>query len=126
MIRILRQRKRILLLDDDSSIQRLVSVLMRRQGYAVDVVSDAAQALSKMRRRAYDALLLDVMTPTQGAMTVIRHLREKQPEMLRRVVLVTASPDSVVRSLQGDVFAIVRKPFEPAELTAVVSRALAA
>ena len=125
MVSFFRRKPRVLVLDDDASMQRLVAALMRHAGYTVDVVSGGAEALDRMERFDYRALLLDVMTPTQGAATVIRHLKEKQPHLLRRVVLVTASPDSLLKSFASDVFAVVRKPFDAAELTAVIGRVIA-
>lgn len=116
------KKSRLLLLDDDPSMQRLMSMLLRREGHRVDVVSEASQAIQKLGRYRYDALLLDIMTPTEGGMTVIRHLRESNPELLRRVVLVTGSPDSLLKNVSQDVFGVVRKPFEPAELVATVAR----
>jgi len=116
------KRTRLLLLDDDPSMQRLMSTLLERRGHRVDVVSEAAQALEKIGRYDYDALLLDIMTPTEGGMTVIRHLRKVKPHLLGRVVLVTGSPDSVLRSVSSDVFGIVRKPFEAKELVAAIDR----
>lgn len=106
-------------------MQRLVSHLVRRAGHRVDVVSEAAEAIQKIGRHSYQALLLDIMTPTEGGMTVIRHLRETTPELLRRVVLVTGSPESILRSVSGDVFAIVHKPFEPQELLETIQRVVA-
>lgn len=103
-------------------MQKLVSTLLRREGFAVDVVSTGAQALDRIAKQKYAALLLDVMTPTEGGLTVIRHLRESNREMLARVVLVTASPDSVLKAVEKDVFAIVRKPFQPAELIGTIRK----
>jgi len=103
-------------------MQRLISTLLRREGHRVDVVSEASQALQKLERTRYDALLLDVMTPTEGGMTVIRHLRGAQPELLRKVVLVTGSPDSILKSVSGEVHSIVRKPFTPDELIDTVRK----
>ena len=122
MLSILRRKRRLLLLDDDPSMQRLMKTLLEREGFRVDVVSEAAQATEKLSRIDYHALLLDVMTPTEGGLTVIRHLRERRPELLKRVILVTASPESLLRSVAGDVVSIVRKPFQPAELVAAVAR----
>jgi DNA-binding response OmpR family regulator len=118
------KKSRLLLLDDDPSMQRLMSTLLRREGHRVDVVSEASQAIQHLGRYKYDALLLDIMTPTEGGMTVIRHLRESNPELLRRVVLVTGSPDSLLKSVSHDVFGVVRKPFEPAELMATINRVI--
>lgn len=122
MIRLLRPKARLLVLDDDTTMQKLVSTLLGRQGYKVDVVSSGSQALENLGKHKYDALLLDVMTPTNGGLTVIRELRESQPEMLKRVVLVTASPDSVLRAVEPDIFGIVRKPFVAAELIDTITR----
>jgi CheY-like chemotaxis protein len=120
----LARRPRLLLLDDDPSMQRLVSAVLKKKGYRIDVVSAGDQALEKMKAADYDALLLDVMTPTEGGLTVIRHLRKANPDMLKRIILITASPQSVLHAVEGDVFAIIRKPFEPAALVATVARAV--
>lgn len=124
MLALLRRKVRLLLLDDDVAMQRLMSVLLKRAGYRVDVVSAGAEAIEKIGQNQYAALLLDLMTPTEGGLTVIRHLKEVDPSMLRRVIVVTASPDSVLKSVEGDVAAIVQKPFEAEQLLAAVARVL--
>jgi CheY-like chemotaxis protein len=120
MLSVLKRRPRILVLDDDTAMQRLVSTLLRREGYNVDTVAGGSEALEKLAHREYVALLLDVMTPTDGAMTVIRHLREASPEMLDRVILVTASPQSVLKAFSGDALPVIHKPFTAEELTGAV------
>lgn len=126
MISLMKRKARLLVLDDDPSIQRLVSMILRREGYRVDVVSEASQAIELLESGGdgYGALLLDIMTPTEGGMTVIKHLRTANAAMLKRVILVTGSPDSVLKSIAKDVFAIVRKPFETKELKETVARAI--
>jgi DNA-binding response OmpR family regulator len=121
---ILARKPRLLLLDDDPSMQRLVLSMLKKEGYRVDVVSSGQQAIEKVRANEYQALLLDVMTPTEGGLTVIRYLQKEKPAMVKRVVLVTASPQSVLHAVEDDVFAIVRKPFEAKELLATIKRAL--
>ena len=125
MLSLLKKNKtRVLVLDDDTSLQKLVATLLRRQGHHVDVVSSGSQALEKIAATRYDALLLDVMTPTDGGFTVIRHLRESNPSLLKRVVLLTASPESVLRGVEKDIFGIVNKPFEPGQLLETVARTI--
>lgn len=122
MIPFLRSRPRVLVLDDDMSMQKLVSVLLKRSGYRVDVVSSGKKAIEALERQTYAAILLDLMMPTEGGMTVIRHLREKNPQKLQRVIVLTATPKSVVGKMASDVFAIVQKPFQTEELFAAVKR----
>ena len=121
---LLTRKPRLLLLDDDPSMQRLVLAMLKNEGYRVDVVSSGHQAIEKVRATEYQALLLDVMTPTEGGLTVIRYLQKEKPALVKRVVLVTASPQSVLHAVEKDVFAIVRKPFEAKELLATIKRAL--
>lgn len=126
MLPFLHGKGRILLLDDDAAIQRLVSHVLSRAGYRVDCVGHGNEAIARLARRRYDAVLLDLMMPHEGGMTVISHLRDNAPERLRRVLLVTGAPDSLLQSLEGQVFGWVRKPFEPAELVQAVERLIAA
>ncbi|HKO58975.1 MAG TPA: response regulator [Thermoanaerobaculia bacterium] len=118
----LRRKSRILLLDDDAAIQRLVALLLKRAGHRVDVVAKGNDAIRSIEKNPYDALLLDLMMPTEGGMTVLRHLREKSPELLKRVILLTATPAAVLNTVRKEVAAIVHKPFEPEELLDAIDR----
>lgn len=118
----LQKKKRVLVLDDDPSVQRLVKLLLQHAGFRVDVVDKGNAAIEAIQRQTYDAMLLDLMMPHEGGMTVIKHLRTHQPELLRRVILLTATPDSVLRTIAGDVSGIVKKPFIAEELIATVER----
>ncbi len=124
MIAFLKRKPRVLVLDDDLSMQKLVSALLKRDGLRVDVVSSGRRAIEFIGQTEYAAILLDLMMPTEGGMTVIRHLRENSPATLKRVIVLTGTPESVVKSMAGDVFAIVQKPFQAADLSATVKRLL--
>jgi CheY-like chemotaxis protein len=122
MLRFLRRKGSVLLLDDDAAIQRLVSTLLRRAGYRVEVVGKGNEAIRALKSAEFSAIILDLMMPHEGGMTVIRHLRETRPELLHRVIVLTATPEAVLRGIEGEVFAIVHKPFEPAQLVETVAR----
>lgn len=117
-----KRRARVLLLDDDAAMQRLVQKLLEREGYRVDVVGNGLDAIEAIGRDDYAAMLLDLMMPHEGGMTVIRHLRETTPELLRRVIVLTATPAAVLKSIEGEVFAVVHKPFAASDLTAMVKK----
>lgn len=126
MLPLLKQKARLLLLDDDPSMQRLISTVLRRAGYRVDVVSTGAQAVEKIDKSRYDGLLLDLMTPTEGGVTVIRHLKHANAGLLKRVILVTASPESILKSVARDAAAVVHKPFTHEQLLETVRRVVSA
>lgn len=117
-----RKSKRVLLLDDDASMQRLVSTLLKRAGFRVDAVDRGSQAIEALKDGGYDAVLLDLMMPTEGGLTVVKHLRKENPSLLARVLLLTATPESVLKTLERDVAGVVRKPFTREELVGAVKR----
>ena len=124
LLALFKRKKRILLLDDDPSMQRLAKAILLREGFRVDVFLTGRQAMTAIARGKYDALLLDLMMPHEGGMTVIRHLREKNPTLLRRVLLFTASSSAVVAMFESEVAGVVPKPFQEADLIRAV-RAIA-
>ncbi len=122
MAALLRRRGRVLVLDDDASIRRLVSTLLKREGYRVDAVDSGHKAIEAAEKNDYTALLLDIMMPTEGGMTVVQHLRRHRPELLQRVILLTGTTDTVLKSIAKDVFAVVKKPFDAKDLIVTVAR----
>ncbi|HET7707815.1 MAG TPA: response regulator [Thermoanaerobaculia bacterium] len=120
MISIFRRKSRVLVLDDDVSMQKLVSMLLKREGLKVDVVDHGNQAVEAVDRTRYDVILLDLMMPHEGGMTVISHLKEKNPDLLKRVILLTATPKAVLKGIARDVAGVVRKPFKHEELVETV------
>lgn len=121
-MRLLKRKPRVLVLDDDVSMQKLVAMILKRQGLRVDVVDSGSKAIAAIDGTQYAAILLDLMMPHEGGMTVIGHLRNKNPELLQRVILLTGTPDSVLTSISKEVFAVVKKPFQASELIAAVAR----
>jgi DNA-binding response OmpR family regulator len=122
MASFLKRKPRVLLLDDDPSMQRLVASLLKREGYRVDVFLTGRDALRSLESREYDVLLLDLMMPHEGGMTVIRELRNKKPELLERALVLSASTQSVIGVVEDEVAGVVRKPFDAPELIDAVQR----
>jgi DNA-binding response OmpR family regulator len=116
------RKARVLMLDDDASMQKLVTLLLKRAGYRVEVFTSGNDAIAAIEKTDYGAILVDLMMPLEGGATVIRHLRETSPELLRRVLVVTGAPDTVTRAVATEVAGIVRKPFEANELVESVNR----
>lgn len=119
---LLKRKPRVLLLDDDPSMQRLVSTLLKREGYRVSVFLTGRDAIAAIDTEPYDVMLLDLMMPNEGGITVVRHLEKKNPAKLQQVLVLTASPASVIETIRNSVAEVVKKPFETAELLGAVRR----
>ncbi len=107
----------VLVVEDDPAICTLLEALMRRRGYDCHVVSDGNEAIRRLRRGTYSAILLDLMLPGAFGFEVIRFLKAERPVMTSRVVVMTAASSATLRDFDPSmVRAVLRKPFDIAEL----------
>ena len=114
--------KRVLVLEDDTMMQKLVAKLLRPLHVRVDSFGNGRDVVRKIAvdGERYDALLLDLMMPHDGGLTVLRDLREHHPSILRRVILMTGSGTSITDPWSPLVFAVVHKPFDGSALVTTV------
>ena len=120
--------KRVLILEDDTTMQKLVTKLLESLPVRVDVFGNGRDVVQKIASESdrYDALLVDLMMPHDGGLTVLRNLQENNKDLLRRVIVMTASGNSVTNPWSHLVFAVVRKPFDGSTLVNTVRECLAA
>jgi CheY-like chemotaxis protein len=103
----------VLLVDDNEATCALITALLQRE-FAIETASDGYAAIEQLKTRNYGAILLDLRMPHLDGFGVLDHLREHSPDLIKRVIIVSAAlgPREVER-LQGyDVAAVIRKPFE--------------
>jgi two-component system OmpR family response regulator len=108
---------RLLVIEDQADLRRLLVEMLEEEGYAVDSASDGLDGLSKARVWAYDAIVLDLLLPGVDGWTVLARLRETH----RTPVLILSARDGLddrVRGLDIGADDYLPKPFERQELTA--------
>jgi DNA-binding response OmpR family regulator len=107
----------ILLVDDDGPIHVLIRALCGRAGIEVDCAADGETAIAMIRRRRYDALLLDLMLPRVNGFEVLREVRAFAPALLGRTILITAASEAMLRDFDGGgTLVMLRKPFDIGDL----------
>lgn len=110
---------RVLVVEDEPDLLRVIATTLREEGYAVDTASDGEEALFKATSWVYDAVVLDIMLPKLDGWTVLRRLRETKPTP----VLMLTARDAVsdrVRGLDTGADDYMVKPFALTELVARV------
>jgi two-component system response regulator MtrA len=112
-------KQRILVVDDDSALAEMLTIVLRNEGFEPFVVGDGAQALSVARETRPDLVLLDLMLPGMNGIDVCRLLRG---ESQVPIVMLTAKTDTVdvVLGLESGADDYIVKPFKPKELVARV------
>ena len=69
-------KKRILVVDDDTAILRLLSTNLKARGYEVITATDGEEALEAVQKDYIDLIILDIMMPKVDGVQVCRHIRE--------------------------------------------------
>lgn len=105
---------KVLVSDDDVALRTLITRLLQRHDhFEVESARDGVEAIEKLDHDGYDAVLLDLMMPRVDGFGVLDYLREHHPDILKRVIVMTASSDEqVARVDRSAVCGVVRKPFD--------------
>ena len=115
---------KILLVDDDPGLLRLLSIRLRAEGYEVEAVESAHKALATLNRFSPDLVITDLRMDKMDGIGLLKELQTRSPGL--RVVIITAHgtiPDAVVATQSG-AFGFLTKPIDKDELMQTVEKAL--
>ena len=120
------QGKKVLAVDDERHIVRLIQVNLERAGYQVATAFDGPEALKKVETEKPDLIVLDVMMPRMDGFEVLKRLQANPETREIPVVMLTAKAQDadVFRGWSSGVSAYLTKPFNPLELITFVKRIL--
>ncbi len=106
---------KILVVDDDTLNQRMMQLLLRRDGHMVDIVSSGLEAIDAVKRQRYDVIFMDLQMPVMDGVETSRRIREWENGGLHTfIVAVTASylPEKGQELFEAGIDNYVSKPFE--------------
>jgi DNA-binding response OmpR family regulator len=115
--------KRVLIVDDDHDLAGLLELALYRAGYDVEVATNGIGALERVRRAAFDVLLLDWNMPVADGAAFLRE-RRVGDKHTPPVVVMSGAPDALERALRLGAAAVIAKPFRLDELEALLLRVL--
>jgi len=112
----------VLVVDDDADVRQLLAIRLRGQGYEVDTAADGDEALLRVAAGQPDLIFLDISMPGRDGLAVLAELRRAELDLA--VVMTTAfgSEAVAIEALRRGADDYLRKPFESAELQAVLAR----
>jgi two-component system response regulator GlrR len=116
---------RILVVDDDADMLRLLSMRLHGAGYQVSAVASAEAALARLEIERPQLVLSDVRLPGRDGLALFDEIRARHPSL--PVILLTAHgtiPDAVEATARG-VFTYLTKPYDARELLDKIAQALA-
>ena len=116
--------KRVLVVDDDPIMHRVLQHYMERNGYEMLNATNGREALELADRKRPQLIVLDVLMPEMNGLTALRQLKENERTRNIPVIIVTVSADRATY-MESEVLgaaAFLLKPFRPAELLALLHK----
>lgn len=119
---------RLLIADDDGGICRSLCEILQSDGCVVDIARDGREALEKVEKEAFDAVLSDVVMPQMDGYELFEEIRRRRPEL--PVLMMTAfhyDKDHIIKRsrLSGLETVIFKKPVDPEKLREALVAAVA-
>jgi DNA-binding response OmpR family regulator len=117
---------RILVVEDEPDIAKLLGLLLMRAGYAIDTASNGTQALQALKNAHYAAMTLDLMLPDISGLDIIRQVRHNPETESLPIIVVSAKMEEGRLSLQSDFSGVdwLAKPIDEDRLLFAVEKHL--
>ncbi|MFI5310846.1 MAG: EAL domain-containing protein [Gemmatimonadales bacterium] len=117
--------RRVLVIDDEPAVLRVLGLLLERHGFSVDTVANARDGLKLLEKEKFHVVLSDIIMPELSGVDFLRELRRHDLDV--PVILMTAGPtlDSALDAIEYGAQQYLLKPVEPEALVQSVGRAAA-
>jgi two-component system response regulator PilR (NtrC family) len=115
---------RILIVDDERSMQEFLEILLRKEGYDVATAGDVDGALLALESDDFDLVISDIQMPDKSGLDLLRAVRAAQPDALVIMITAFATAETAIAAMKEGAYDYVTKPFKVDEIKLVVQKAL--
>jgi two-component system response regulator MprA len=112
---------KLLIVEDDSALQKSVNDLLQAEGYITETASSGADALRKIEKTSPDLILLDLGLPDIQGESILKIVREDYPEMPVIILTAKSKPQEIAAGLNLGADDYLAKPFAVEELLARIN-----
>lgn len=116
--------EKILIVDDEPSLREVLSIMLKRAGYAVTSASDGEEAIEHLHKDIFDLVITDLRMPKVDGMEVLKAVKSASPETVVLVITAFATADSAVEAMKHGAYDYLTKPFQVDEVQLIIRNAL--
>jgi len=115
---------RVLIVDDEKKMRRILQIILKDQGYKIDLAQDGNEAWEHFQRTSYDLVITDLKMPGRDGIELLRLINRKNSDIPVIVITAYGSVESAVKAIKAGAFDYITKPFENEEIRIIVSKAI--
>lgn len=116
--------RKILIVDDETSMREFLAILLGREGYAVVTAADAESALTLLAERSFDLIISDVKMPGLGGIALLERAKRSWPDTAVLMITAYSTAEDAVEAMKLGAYDYIAKPFKVEELKILVRNAL--
>jgi len=118
------ERARILVVDDDESVRKVLKTILEEEGYAVDTAQNGKEAIKKSKARFYNLALIDIRLPDVEGTRLLTKIKDTTPRMRKIIVTGYPSLQNAIEALNKGADAYIVKPFDMGKVLKTIKEQL--
>jgi two-component system response regulator PilR (NtrC family) len=115
---------RVLVVDDERSMQEFLEIFFRREGHEVVTAGDVDSALLALESDDFDVVISDIQMPGRDGLELLRQGRTLAPETVFIMITAFASTETAIEAIREGAYDYITKPFKVEEIRLTVEKAL--
>jgi DNA-binding NtrC family response regulator len=114
----------ILIVDDEQSMCDFMEIMLKKEGYRVDISANGFDAIQKAATQNYDLIIADLMMPEMSGLELLRKIKKNRPSQDFIVMTAFASVDSAIQAMKEGALDYITKPFKVDEIKLVIEKSV--
>ena len=106
------ERARILVVDDDESVRKVLATILEEEGYAVDTAKNGRETIKKSKVKSYNLALIDIRLTDMEGTKLLTKVKDTSPKMRKIIITGYPSLQSAIETINRGADAYILKPFE--------------
>lgn len=118
------KRARILVVDDDEGIRKVLKTILEEEGYDVDTAKNGKEAIRKTKREFYNLALIDIRLPDMEGTKLLKRIKDTVPKMRKIIITGYPSIQSAIEAVNKGADGYIVKPFDMDKVLATIKEQL--
>ena len=111
---------RILIVDDDENIRKVLTTILEDEGYIVESVDTAKKAIKRTKRKSYNLALIDIRLPDMEGIELLTRIRDTTPKMRKLIITGYPTLQNAMEAVNRGADAYIMKPFDMEKVLATI------
>ncbi|GAG57138.1 unnamed protein product, partial [marine sediment metagenome] len=116
------KRANILIVDDNISLAKTMSLILKRKGYEATTAPDGPVAIERVKERPFDLIFMDIKMPLMDGVQIYRKIKKIRPEIIVIMMTAYAVENLVAEALKEGAYGIIYKPLDIEKMISLIEK----